>query len=880
MPWEREKYRLEVLEPARRAGNVPPADLYVRYGLPGDISDPRAFAQRIAEVSAYWQELKTRRAYARLAEALLHAHADLERAGRLTLGKFAERQADSHREQMERLSHLASAEAGAATHVAPVTVARLRGVLGGSVTEDEVREALRAAGVKVVEEFPKLPAQPHPKQADLARLVHQLGLQLSPEVVFGSAAVRAGFGVLGGFQLADGRRLSDAAITQTRRTVEAWNYQDPNKTPTETVLAILRAAARDPAELTTLLLGEIAGRLRQFADSGFLQRAVAAQARDLGLDEDEAGLIAAAMLARDTVGVVRQQVEEELVGSRLRAAQRLASALPPDDPLRGRIAERDAEVSALARRADQELARGRTEQAASLLYQATIIASDDAHLPERLAALPPPPPRGAAARVDEDHVLITWEPSPALAGRVHYRVMRGQGRAPASAGEGTAVVTQTGRLDAVDTEAPPGPGLFYSVFAARGADTWSPPATTGSLIFAPDVTGLSVQPAETSVAFSWQVHPGTETVRAVRAEGRPPQGLEDGTRVEASLSGFTDTGLRTGTEYFYRIAASYRSPAGQHRLSRGIVVPVLPEPAPEPVTSLEVRAPGSSGAGVAAAWEPPRHGQVRLMLSDRKPAWPAGTHITLDEAAGLRQIPGVPRRGADGRDVLELNLPPGRHYLIALTAGGRTVVVGDAADVGLAEPVRDLSAFRMQDVVRLSWVWPDEATDAVVRWRGGEHHCSRRVYEDEGGLTLRVGPAETSIEVRAVYSHPNGELTAPGVQTSVPGRGVAVNYRIHRGNFRHPRQRIVEIDTEQPAELPALVVVKTTGPYAPDDPAEGEAVAHVEPQSVAPGQPLRITVEVPKGRGWLACFVDPCASGDGARGVLLFPPGAEEMRIK
>jgi len=268
------------------------------------------------------------------------------------------------------------------------------------------------------------------------------------------------------------------------------------------------------------------------------------------------------------------------------------------------------------------------------------------------------------------------------------------------------------------------------------------------------------------------------------------------------------------------------------------------------------------------------------MLSDRKPAWPAGTHITLDEAAGLRQIPGVPRRGADGRDVLELNLPPGRHYLIALTAGGRTVVVGDAADVGLAEPVRDLSAFRMQDVVRLSWVWPDEATDAVVRWRGGEHHCSRRVYEDEGGLTLRVGPAETSIEVRAVYSHPNGELTAPGVQTSVPGRGVAVNYRIHRGNFRHPRQRIVEIDTEQPAELPALVVVKTTGPYAPDDPAEGEAVAHVEPQSVAPGQPLRITVEVPKGRGWLACFVDPCASGDGARGVLLFPPGAEEMRIK
>ena len=123
-----------------------------------------------------------------------------------------------------------------------------------------------------------------------------------------------------------------------------------------------------------------------------------------------------------------------------------------------------------------------------------------------------------------------------------------------------------------------------------------------------------------------------------------------------------------------------------------------------------------------------------------------------DEVAGLRWVSGVPQRGADGRDFLELSLPPGRHYLIALTAGGRTVVVGDSAEIGLAEPVRDLLAFRMHDVVRLSWIWPDDATDAKVRWPGGEHRCSRRVYDDEGGVTLSVGQAETLIEVRAVYS--------------------------------------------------------------------------------------------------------------------------------
>jgi hypothetical protein len=877
--WDPEKYRLEVLEPARKAGNVPPADLYVRYGLPGSISDKKAFAERVAEVLAFWQAQKSKRTYARLAETLIAKHAELERTGRLTLQKFVELHADAHRDQTERLSRLAETEAGAATHVGPVTVARLRGALSGSVTEAEVREALRKAGVRVVEEFPELPNPPHPKLADLTQLVQVLDLRLSTEAVFGAAKL-AGFCVLGGFRLANGELLSEAAISEARRQVDARPHTDPTKTPTENLLAILRGAARNPADLNTLLLSEITQRLQPFADSGFVQRAIATQARDLGLDEEEAGLIAAAMLARDTVGAVRQQAEEELAGGRLRSAQRLVASLPADDPLRASVAARDAEVTALARSADQELAAGRPEQAARLLHEALTMASDDPHLPGRLAALPPPPPRRAAARVNGDHVLITWAASPALAGHLCYRVMRNEGRAPASSAEGTAVVTQTERQDVVDTEAPPGAALFYSVFAARGGDTWSPPAVTQSVIFTPEVTEVSIETSETSVALSWRVHSATDTVLAARAEGRPPQGLEDGISVEASLAGLTETGLRTGTEYFYRIAASYRTPGGQRRSSAGIVVSAVPMPAPDAVTHLEVRVPESGSAGLVAAWVPPRYGQVHLALSDQPPRWPVGTRLTAEEVAGLRRVSGMPRRGANGHDLLDLSLPPGRHYLIALSAGGRAVVVGDSAEIGLAEPVRDLSALRLHDVVRLSWVWPDDANEAVVRWPGGEHRCSRRVYEDEGGVTLSVSQAETLIEVRAIYSHPSGELIAPGVHTSVPGRAVTLNYRIHRASRVHPRQRIIEIMTEQPTMLPPLVVVRTTGLYAPDDPAEGEAVAHIEPQSITPDQPLLVTLEVPKGPAWLACFVDPSSSSANAQGVLLFPPAAEEMRIR
>ena len=879
MHLDREQYRLDVLERARRAGNVPPPDLYVRYGLSGDVSDQGAFARRIAEVIRYWQELKSKRTYARLAETLLAHHADLERSGRLTLDKFIELQTHAHHEQMERLSRLASVEAGAATHVGAVTVARLRGAAGGAVTEAEVHSSLAKAGVRVIEQFPSLPVRPHPKLADLTQQLQSLRFQLSTEVVFGDA-VRSGFRVLAGFQLADGRPLTETAINDARRRVDALPFHDPAKTPAENVLAILSSMTRQPGELETFLLSEVTELLRQHAESGFVQRAIAAQARELGLEEDEAGLIAAALLARDTLGTVRQQVEQELAEGRLRSAQRLAAALPADDVLRERITAREAEVTALARRADRELALGQREQVASLLYEAMTIASDDAHLGERLAALPPPPPRSATARVGGDHVLVTWEPSPALAGRVSYRVMRDHRRAPASVEEGTAVVTQTVRHDVADAQAPPGTGLYYSVFAERGGDTWSPPAVTQSVIFTPDITGLSMEADETSVTFSWRVHPGADAVVVTRAEGRVPQAPEDGTPVEASLAGFTDTGLRTGTEYSYRIAVSYRTPGGQHRQSAGVIGSVVPAPAPEAVTDLTVRALGSGTAGIAAAWIPPRHGQVRLTLSEQTPRWPLGTHITPVEAASLHQVPGVPRRGADGRDFLELSLPPGRHYLTALTAGGRIFIIGASAEIGLAEPVRELSALRMLDVVRLSWVWPDEATDAVVRWPGGERHCSRRVYDDEGGVTIDVAPSKTLIEVCTVYSLLGGPLTAPGVQVNVPGRAVRVTYSIHRASVLHPRQRVIEIAAEQPTELPALVVVRATGPYAPDDPAEGETIGRVEPQSVTPGEPVRVTVELPKGPAWLACFVDPCTSKGDAEGVLLFPPASEEMRVR
>jgi hypothetical protein len=899
--WSREEYLAGVLDPARKAGNVPPPDLYARYGLPDGITDPAAFAQRVAEVVAFWRELKTRRTYARLADTLLTAHAELERAGRLTLGSFAERHRDAHRERLERLRRLAEAEAGAATHVGPGTVARLRDALADTVTDAEVTQALTRAGVHIVEQFPTLPAGPHPKQADLTRHLRQLGAWLSAAVVFGDA-IEQGFRVLGGFRLAGGRTLDDDALTAARSRLEVLPYADPVKTPSENVLAILTATARKPGDLDALLLSEVVERLRPLARSGFLQRGIAAQATGFGLDADDAGLIAAALLSADSLVPLRQQMEDELTGSRLRSAQRLASGLPADDPLRERVVALAAEVTALSRRAGDELAAGRPESAAKLLAEAASLARDDAELPARLAAVPPPAPLAPTARVDGNRVLISWKSSPAAAGRLQYRVMRGLDRAPASPSEGTAVITRTEQGDVTDADAVPGTELTYSVFAARGGDAWSGPASTPPVVLTPDVAEVAASVTEDSVAASWRPYPGAGEVLVVRQEQAAPRDRDDGTDVPASLTGFRETGLCTGAEYFYRIVTCYRPPDGRPRYSPGVVLRVVPEPELRPVADLIISEPDEDRPVVRAAWTPPPYGQVRLVRSDQPLPWAAGTRLRPEEAAGLLEIPGVPRQDRDGHEVLEPRLPSGRHHLMALTVGRSASVAGAAAEIWLVEPVRALSATRMHDQARLGWVWPDGATDAVIRWPGGERHCSRRVYADEGGAVITVGPGAVSVEVRGVYPRRDGRITSPGARVDVPERGVAVSYRLRpagglAGQFgrlgrRGPQRVSIELAAELVPELargsgagqavraPALVVVRSTGRYAPDDPSEGEVVARIEPQPLTPGQAVTVPVEVAWGPAWLACFVDPAAPAADARRILLFPPPAGEMRLR
>ena len=63
-----------------------------------------------------------------------------------------------------------------------------------------------------------------------------------------------------------------------------------------------------------------------------------------------------------------------------------------------------------------------------------------------------------------------------------------------------------------------------------------------------------------------------------------------------------------------------------------------------------------------------------------------------------------------------------------------------------------------------------------------------------------------------------------------------------------------------------------------------DVIHRVEPRPIAPGQPVAVTVDTGRDRGWLACFPDPAAPENGAAAgepaILLFPPPQEEMSLR
>ena len=273
MAWDREAYRREVLEPARQAGNVPAGRTCTcGTGCPATSPTRPRSPSRSPRSSTYWRELRTRRQLRWLGRLLIAQHAELERAGPLTPDKLAElhaRRTGSSCEQAR--AGWREAEASAATHVGPDTVARLRSAAG---PVRHRRRGRRGAAARPASGSSRPSRSCPPRRTRSSAVLRPARRRARPAAV-GRGHLRRrrprGFRVLGGFRLADGQaaRRGGARRGRAARRPRCRTPTRPRRRPRTSWPSWARPPAR-PGELDALLLSEVTERLRQFAGRGFV----------------------------------------------------------------------------------------------------------------------------------------------------------------------------------------------------------------------------------------------------------------------------------------------------------------------------------------------------------------------------------------------------------------------------------------------------------------------------------------------------------------------------------------------------------------------------------------------------------------------------------
>jgi hypothetical protein len=885
MPWnaqDRKRYEDEVLAGAR-VGGVP-EDLFTRYGIDARLErrlrdDPAAFDEHVAAVCTYWRGLQSRRrALKKVLVDLVAAHERLDREGRLTDRHFQrvrqEAAARGRREWDDLAGSLTTTVMDRGT---------LRSMIGAvNIPEPDAERVLREKGVRVVERLPDLPSSPPIRTFRTLRdNLRTRGVDFSPMVVFGEDRLAQGFTVLDGFRLKGGsgeRTLSDAALAAAVRRIQVEAMTD-GKSAAENALSILRANG-DRALRDAIVLWEIISDLRE-RPSAISESGLARPWVRLGLDEQEAVLLAAAVRGGDTGADPAAQAEQDVRGlladNQLRQAQAAAVDLPADHDLHAQLRERVRQVDGLTREAERCLRADRREDAARALAAAADVAADDDALAARLGEVVPLPPRGATARVDGHHVVVAWQASASLAGVITYRVTRRTGRG------GTTRDTLVGEVsgtEVTDDGIPVGSEARYTVSAVRGGRGVSESVSTSAVMITPDVGDLRVSAGERSVSGSWRVPPEAVRVEVLRGEGAPPRGLGDGVRVDNDGTGFHDTSVRPDAEYYYRVRAVYLTSNGHTRGSTGLVRRAGPGRRPAPVRDLSVHAGG--GTGFLASWTPPPRGRVSLRVGAGPPAWPAGTVVEADQVSVFgHEVLQEPTPAADGRVRLELALAPGANHVLPVTVVGDQAVVGEQVRVTAAPPARDLRAERYDTVVRVSWTWPDNAATAVVSWvpegaePAGGTRCTRRAYDAEGGFEAVMGAGTVRVSVAIVVASGADEAMSASASVTVPGRPVLA-YRVAAAGLLR-RERVVSVTAEHGCDMPEIAVVYAAGAVQPHSADQGRVLATLPAGRLTAGETVSVRVQPPRAPrpAWLMCF----PLGADVRGVRLRQPSVKELRL-
>ncbi len=318
-PFDERRYIDEVLIQARE-GKLQLKDPFVRYGCADGLpDDDDEFDDRVSKVRGCWEKLKEETEWKDLVGPLRADHDHWAEEGRLTRSRFS---ALRQEEESKALGWLESRIAEESTTHCTAGFAAMLVRENGFADAPRVVGALSRAEITVVDRLADLPREVPADYRDLRNAVKALRLGLSAELILRSdPAWPGGYLIIDGFRL----RKTDGRLTKENlrlaREVSHEKSRDHAGTDCRKTIVSALELALDEGKLDELLFWEVVQPLRELArelgKTGALHQSVlAARAGQSGLDPDEAGRVALAV-------VVEYQ-------------ERVKPAAPPDPPASAR----------------------------------------------------------------------------------------------------------------------------------------------------------------------------------------------------------------------------------------------------------------------------------------------------------------------------------------------------------------------------------------------------------------------------------------------------------------------------------------------------------------------------------------------------------------
>jgi hypothetical protein len=859
-----EEYKQRVLEPARAAGDQPPADLRVRYGLREPLR-PAEVAAAVKEVRQCWRRARGQLKYRKLIDRLEADHRALvpvfEAAANGDLGPLQSRlraaQANTARRRIEAKTWLLDA-AGALGLLAPADLEGLAKTGGVPVAELATLAAGAGIEIRTPDQLPAVsPYQAYPR---VREALDVLGHRQLPDFVLGGL-LTGPMRVLDEFQ-APGGRLDAAAVAAV---ADQWakRARDSSATHADTVLVALKLMIKQ-GRLEEFVCYDIAARLRERHRRRASERALLRYATaELGVDEQDARRLIFA-IGRESGpegGGSAGRLRELLDAGEVHAAALLAEALLATQPDAG-----DGDAAVLVTEVRQRVARGtrlHAEAAASpdpdrawaLLAEALQLVPDLPGAEEQQRRLPPRPVPAARAAADGPAVVVTWSATPSAGGEIDYRVVRS-----GPEGRGADEIAVTTDLTARDERPPANVPVTYGVVARRGQAA-AAPAIAGPVVVRPEPSDVEVFAGDGVVTGRWRSPPAAARTLVTR----------DGAPVLAGKESFRDREVRNGTTYRYRMSAVYLDAAGKEVATPGVWRSASPTAPPQPITDLNVQPDPMEPGRVLATFAAPAHGTAEIVVLGAPPPWPHGAVVPVSEVlrAG-RRLAATPVPQPPSREGLRLPAPTG--VLLAITVAGDTAAIGAHQRHVNLPPPRDLLAERRGEVIMVGFDWPPGVAEVEVTCRlpdtGAERSrtvtkaVTKAGYDAQGGLRL-AAPEGAAVEVAVCSTGLAGGVRVSGapVTTTIPGRCL-VRYDLYRTGPPWRRGLVVALTSDRSVRLRRLVLVRSPGKVIPQREADGETIAAWDDLDLTGPKELPVPVAAarpgshgPAGPYWLRCFL-------------------------